>query len=225
MYVPMTDEEIDGKAKAVVKSITKGKQKLFDLEMVKEAIKKDNIADELITYAKIMEQGTWSAQDYINAVRYASFQSMGYSKSDSFRFTFPQYADKDKYPSTVVSKFTNKWDKTKIVTEIRKIALIQPYLLHQDLAEEALHTNADLMRNARSEMVRHQAAKSIMEYLRIPEDNHLTVDVNVKKDNSAVELEHTLMKLAKGQLDLVESGKATNKQITEMDIIEVQVDE
>ena len=210
---------MDKKKEVFIKHLPKGMRKLDPEveEYLEKVINKEELWDEVVTYQKVLEEGKWSVKEYLNAVRYITYQAMGYTNMESFLKVFP-----DKLGKVGLDKYVNKFNKSKLVTELKKIAVISPYLLHQELNQKAIYVQADLMMNARSEMVRHQAAKAIMDYTKPPEDNHLSIDVNVKKDTSTQDLEATLMRLAKEQVRAIESGSLSNKEVAEMDIVNVE---
>jgi hypothetical protein len=153
---------------------------------------------------------------------------MGHTNYDAYKIVFP-----DKYNRWLNEgvrledqhKYVNKWNKSKLVTEITKKAIIPTWITHQDYVHEAILVNVDLMRNARSEMVKQKAAIDLMNYLKQPEDNKMTLDVNINKSDSLVQLEETLNRFAEEQLKAIESKSVSAKEIAEMDIIEVEPDE
>ena len=123
------------------------------------------------------------------------------------------------------NKFVNKYNKSKLVLELQKIATVPLYLTHHNLLNKAIKKQADLMDNAKSEMVQHLAAKELCNILKAPEENHMSLDVNIKKDTTIQELEETLLRLANQHVNDIQSGKTTAKNVAEMNIIEAYIEE
>jgi len=215
----MNQEEINKKIDVFTKGLPKGMKKLDEdtIKYLEGVITKEELWDEVVTYQKVLEDGKWSVKQYLNAIRFITYQAMGYTNAESYLKVFP-----DKFGVPGLDKYVNKFNKSILVTKIRSIVPIAPHLLHMDLNREALMVSTDLMRSAKSEKVKLEAAKLILEYTKPPEDNHLSIDVNIKKDTTTQDLEATLMKLAQEQVKAIESGSISNKQVAEMDIITVE---
>ena len=219
------NQEQQNKLDVFIGSLPKNRRKLSDeaLKELKYIIEEEpELFEDVISYTKVISEGKWSIKEYVNAVRYVTYQMMGYSNRQSYLkiFTDKIHMDKD-----TLDKFVNKYNKGKLVLELQKIATVPMYLTHHNLLNKAVAKQAELMETAKSEMVQHLAAKELCSLLAPPEDNHMSIDVNIKKDTTVEDLEKTLLNLAEKQVELIGSGKSTNKEIAEMNIIEVEVED
>lgn len=213
--------DINKKIELFIKSLPKKRQKLIkddDIEYLKQILSEpvgSEIFQDLISYPKVLEEGKYSVREYINAVRFVSYQMMGYGVTESYLKVFPE-----KYGHQYLDRYASKYNKSKLVLEIRKLASVPLYLTHHHILQKAIKKQVELMENARSEMVQHQAAKTLMEYLAPPKENQLQLDVTIKKDDSLKQLEEALYKFAEKQVEMIESKKVSTKDIIEIPILE-----
>jgi hypothetical protein len=163
----------------------------------------DFLRDNILGYTKVMKEGKFKIIQYLNAVHYVSHKLMGASNRDAYLKTFP-----DKYQRFLstgvsekdISSYASAYNKSKLVNLIFEQTLIPTYILNAPLYQEALNVQAELMLNAKSEMVRSQAASSILSELRMPETQKVELDIGVKQDS-------TLERLRESTLELVEAQK------------------
>ena len=213
-------------------ALPKQKRKLLTEPVYQELVKLEDpnydLREDILTYIKVLEEGKYRLLDYFKAVKYVALKSMGHTNYDAYKIIFPDKCNRWLNEGVRLEdqhKYVNKWNKGKLVTEITKKAIIPTWITHQDYVHEAILVNVDLMRNARSEMVKQKAAIDLMTYLKQPEDNKMTLDVNINKSDSLVQLEDTLNRFAEEQLKAIESKNVSAKEIAEMDIIEVEPDD
>jgi len=212
------------------RQIPKEKRHLLTEEIFKEIKKLEDdsidLRESLLTYTDVLMTGKFSILNYAKACKFVSLVNMGKTAYDAYIIVFPErykrwmeisYPTKDQYAE--VTGYKNR----KLVTEIMKRTLIPTNVLNQDKLQSAINVLADLMINAKSEMVRQKSAETLLRELKVEEkDNKLELDINIKKDESLNQLEATLNKLAEQQLQAIESGKVSTKHIAEMDIITVE---
>ena len=214
------------------RALPKGKKKMLTPEVYEE-IKKLNDSDlslreDLLGYANVLEDTRYTIKQYVLAVKYVAYKQMGHTNFDAFNIVFPdkikEWKDRGLDTASLHKKVT-KYNRSPIVVAITKQSVIPVWILNQDVLQEAINVNRDLMYTSRSEMVRQKAASDLMNFLKQPEDTKATLDINIKEDDTTKQLEETLLKLSKQQLEHVEMGKSTPKQIAEMDIITVEVED
>ena len=93
--------------------------------------------------------------------------------------------------------------------------------LNQDMYQKALNTQADLMMNAQSEMVRTTAANSILTHLAKPKEAGALINIDMRETSGMGELKDMLNKMAQQQLDLIDAGVSA-KTLAEQRIIDVE---
>ena len=69
------------------------------------------------------------------------------------------------------------------------------------------------MFHAKSEMVRMNAATSVMTTLKPPEDNKIEIDINVKEDSAIASLQATVALLTAQQKDNITAGLFTAESV------------
>ena len=172
--------------------------------------------DNLMSYTKVMADGRFKIQNYIDAVKYVSHKLMGCSNIEAYTKTFP-----DKYQNFLaqgvaakdIASYVTAYNKSKLVNLIFEQTLIPAYVLNQDLYQKALNTQAELMIMAKSEKVRCDAANSLLTHLKMPETQKVELEIGVKEDSSIAALRATTLELARQQRLMVESGAMNAQEV------------
>lgn len=183
--------------------------------------------DNLLSYTRVMADGRFKVQNYVDAVRYVSFKLMGCTNIEAYTKTFP-----DKYQRFVqqgvsskdIASYVTAYNKSKLVNLIFEQTLIPSYVLNQDLYQKALNVQADLMMNAKSEKVRTDAANSLLTQLKMPETKKVELEIGVKEDSSIAQLRATTMELARQQRLMLESGAMNAQEVAHQRLVHEVVD-
>ena len=182
--------------------------------------------DNLLSYTKVMADGRFKVQEYVNAVKYVSHKLMGCTNIEAYTKTFP-----DKYQRFVaqgvqakdIASYVTAYNKSKLVNLIFEQTLIPSYVLNQDLYQRALNVQADLMVNSGSDKVRCDAANSLLTHLKMPETQKVELEIGVKEDSSISQLRQATLELARQQRLAMEAG-AMNAQEVAHTKITIDVD-
>lgn len=172
--------------------------------------------DNLLSYTRVMADGRFKIQNYIDAVKYVSHKLMGCSNIDAYTKTFP-----NKYQNFLaqgvaakdIASYVTAYNKSKLVNLIFEQTLIPAYVLNQDLYQKALNTQAELMITAKSEKVRCDAANSLLTHLKMPETQKVELEIGVKEDSSIAALRATTLELARQQRLMMESGAMNAQEV------------
>jgi len=183
--------------------------------------------DNLLSYTRVMADGRFKVQEYVNAVRYVSFKLMGATNIEAYTKTFP-----DKYQRFVaqgvaakdIASYVTAYNKSKLVNLIFEQTLIPSYVLNQDLYQKALNVQAELMISARSEKVRSDAAAHLMQALKQPEVTKVELDIGIKEDSSIQQLRNATMELARAQRLAMEAGAMSAQQVAHSKVMANVVD-
>lgn len=168
--------------------------------------------DNFITYAKVMQEGRFKTEDYVNAVAYVSYKHMGLSNKEAYFKVFPHRH------AALVAKGTSEKDiaayvagyhKGKLVNLIMEQSLVPVWIVNQDIYQKAINVQADLMQNAVSEKVRSDAANSILTHLAKPKDAVAAINIDLRDTSGIRELKDTLTQLAQSQQDSIRQGSDT----------------
>ena len=170
----------------------------------------EHIRDNFITYANVLMEGRFSLNAYISAIQYATFKFMGYSNQEAYFRTFPQRQAEfiaTGKSSKDISAYVSAYHKNKMVTAILEKALIPIHVLYQDVHHDAIRTQADLMRTATSELVRMQAANSLLTHLAKPKEAaNMQVAIQVNNNSEMDAMRKMLSDLSEQQLRMVDVG-------------------
>lgn len=184
---------------------------------------RENFRQNILGYADVLTDPNTTMEGYIHAIKYVGYTLMGYTNQESWMRTFPQrfqrLLDEEK-PEAYIRSLVCAYNKGKLVNRIREQAMIPTWLLNQDKFQQAINVQAVLMTSASSEKVRTDAANSLLTHLRQPEATKVTLDVNVKQDDSIAQLRDAMIKLGTAQADAIRLGISNAKDIVESRIIE-----
>lgn len=182
----------------------------------------EQIRNNYISYTGVMKDGKFKTEDYLHAVAYVSYKLMGHSNQDAYFKTFPhRHAALVAKGSTnkEISAYVSAFNKGKLVNLVYEQTLIPTWVLNQDLHQRALNVQADLMVNANSELVRSNAANSILTHLAKPKEAGPLINLDMRETSGMNELKAALTQMAKKQQDLINAGVST-KEIADQRIIE-----
>lgn len=170
----------------------------------------ENIRSNYISYTRVLQEGKFKLDDYLNAVTYVSFKLMNYNNEEAYAKTFPQ-----RY-STLVAKGTSKKDisayvhafhKGKLVNLIMEQCLTPSWVLNQDLYQKALNKQAELMMTATSEKVQQEAANSLLTHLGKPKDATFQVNIGQAENSGMKEMRELMTELATQQRSQIMEGR------------------
>lgn len=178
--------------------------------------------DNLLSYTRVMSDGRFKVQEYINAVRYVSHKLMGSTNIEAYTKTFP-----DKYQRFVqqgvqakdIASYVTAYNKSKLVNLIFEQTLIPSYVLNQDLYQKALNVQAELMVSANSEKVRTDAANSLLTHLKMPEKQKVELEIGIKEDSSIAMLRAATLELARQQRLTMEAGQMNVREVAHSKIV------
>ena len=190
--------------------------------IVSDPLIAEQIRNNYLSYTGVMKDGKSKTEDYLHAVAYVSYKLMGLSNQDAYFKTFPQRHAQLVAKGTTskdISSYVSAYNKGKLVNLIYEQTLVPTWVLNQDLHQKALNVQADLMVNASSELVRSNAANSILTHLAKPKEAGALINLDMRETSGMNELRDALTKMAQTQRELIQSGVST-KDIADQRIIE-----
>ena len=149
---------------------------------------------------------------YLNAVKFFSLIEASNTLTDSYIKVFPDRYEArrrgktDDQAKEAMRKEASRYNGSKMVNEIRRVATTPVQLIHRHLLHEAILETANLMKTARSEMVRAKAADTLIRELKPAEDAVLKIDVNDGSTSVIEELRRATQELAAQQHEAVLAG-------------------
>lgn len=176
----------------------------------------ESYRDNLLSYTRVMADGRFKIQNYVDAVKYVSHKLMGCTNHDAYMKTFPakyQGFINQGVHSKDIASYITAYNKSKLVNLIFEQTLVPSYVLNQDLYQKALNVQADLMVNAKSEKVRTDAANSLLNHLKMPETQKIELDIGVKPDSSIEALRRSTMELVAQQRLMIKAGAMNASEV------------
>lgn len=170
-----------------------------------------------------------SHEQYLCAIKFFSLVEADNSLTDAYIKLFPsRYEDRKKnFPfnkqnKEIMRSEASRFNKSVLVNEIRRVATIPIQLIHRHLLHEAILEQAELMRTARSEMVRQKASETLIRELKPAEDNVIKLEVDDNTSSIIDELHKATKALAVEQHGRVIAGMEI-KDISKSRIISANV--
>ena len=191
--------------------------------IVNDPLVAEQVRENFISYTSVLRDGKFKTEDYLHAVTYVSHKLMGMSNQDAYFKTFPQRhaallakgtSSKD------ISAYVAAYNRGKLVNLILEQTLVPTWVLNQDLYQKAINTQADLMINAQSEMVRTTAANSILTHLAKPKEAGPLINFDLRENSGMTELKEMLTALAQRQRAVITDGSMSTKDVAAQPIIE-----
>jgi hypothetical protein len=181
------------------------------------------IRETFLGYSAVLSEGKYKTEDYLNAVKYVSFKLMKCSNQDAYIKTFPQRYQtllaKGTSPKDVAA-YVHAYSKNKLVNRIMEQTMVPSWVLNQDIFQEAINTQASLMRDPDvSPKVRSDAANSIMTHLAKPKEVGPLINLDMRDNSGMKEMKDLLVRMAQQQQELIKEG-VTAKDIAAVNIIE-----
>lgn len=177
-----------------------------------EPLVAEQIRDNFISYTGVLKEGKFKTEDYLNAVAFVSYKLMGYSNQESYFKTFPQrYQDmlaagkgqKD------IASFVSIYARGKLVNLILEQTLVPTWVLNQDLYQEAINTQAKIMKDPDvCSRDRVAAANSILTHLGKPKEAGPLLNIDMREQSGVNELRGLLSQLAGQQVQQIQSGES-----------------
>jgi len=251
----MDDRESSISKDILIQSVGKKGRKLITDELV-ETVNRITDADgdmftdayreNFISYLSIMKDGEFSIKKYVMAVKYCSHKLLGESNIDSYMYTFPKRYNRlmDIHKARgmkvadirqrILPAYVKAYNRNKLVNKVMEQTLIPSKVLNAPYYQQALNVNVDLMMHAKSEMVRMQAADSVMRETKNDGDGIIKIDMSIKQNDAVADLMESLGVMATKAKGHIQSGNATLKELgamkvktefTDVDVVEGDVDE
>ena len=182
-----------------------------------------NYRDNFMSYARVIEEGRFSIQEYMNAIVYCSHRHLGDNCAEAYKRTFPTKVaswDARGLPESTRSKYISAFNTSKLVKLIMEQSAVPFYLLNQDVAQQAINRLAYLVFNADSEKVQCDSANALLNHLKKPEAAAIDINIGIKKGSTMDDLFNTMAKLAQSQLETIQQKGMSAKDVAAMAIIE-----
>lgn len=186
------------------------------------------IRENFLGYTAVLSEGKYKTEDYLNAVKYVSFKLMKCSNEEAYVKTFPQRYQrmvKDGVKPKDIGAYVYAYSKNKLVNRIMEQTMVPSWVLNQDIFQEAINTQASLMRDPDvSPKVRSDAANSLLTHLAKPKEAGPLINLDMRDTSGMKEMKELLVRMAQQQQGLIKDG-VTAKDIASAVIIDVEVND
>lgn len=186
--------------------------------------------ESYMDHLNVFKESNKSHTNYLNAVKFFSLVQAGNSLTDAYIKTFPERftartRNKPDADKSIMRGEASRYNASVMVNEIRKAATITVQIVHHHILHEAILAQADLMRTARSEMVRQKAAACLITELKPAEENVLNVKVEDGAASAIEDLRKATERLAQAEYDAIQKGRSIKDVAESKLIIDVEVEE
>lgn len=212
---PLTREEVERALPGTLKAAATDELTNMLNTIATDPREAELIRENFITYAHVLKDGKFRTSDFVSAIAFVSYKLMGLSDKDAYTKTFrKRHASMiaDGLSEREISSFVAAYRRGQLVNKILDQTLIPVWVLHQDMFTKALRTQVVLMETSGSDLVRTQAANSVLTHLARPKEIVAKMQVSVQAENSGVrEIRDLLTDLAEKQLKAIEGGVSTKE--------------
>lgn len=176
----------------------------------------ENYRNNLISYTRVMADGKFKIEQYLDAVRYTSFKIQGATNIEAYAKTFPdkiQRFQREGVSDKDIASYVSAYNKGKLVNLIMEQTLVPTWVLNQDLHQKAINHLATLMITAKSEKVQADSAAALLTHLKPPEAAKVELQITHNEDNGMNALKNTMMELVQRQKLAIESGMMNVQEV------------
>jgi len=182
------------------------------------------LRDNILGFCSVMQEGKYSIEKYVLAVKYMSYRQLGDNKKTAYCKTFA-----DKYAKWLadgvdpkdIASYITAYDKGQLITKLYTQVLTPLHIINMDKEQEAINHLYSLMKGARSENVQRQSATDLLAAIKRPETAKVEVELNLGTKNTSViaDLQLNMRQLAETQRDLIDSGAMNPKAIADAKLV------
>ena len=182
------------------------------------------VEQNFISYSKVLLEGKYKTEDYLNAVAYTTFKLLGHTNQDAYSHTFPDRVREmtaKGYDKQKISSFVAAYHKGQLVSAILQQAIIPAFVLHQSKFHDAINTQHEIATDVNAlNKDRVAAADSLIKALTPPQAKEINVNLGVQQSSGMAELQQTIRQLAEEQREFIANGGDVHK-IAESKLINV----
>lgn len=188
----------------------------------------EHFRDSLLGYTSVMREGRFTLKQYVTAVRYVCFKMQDCTNEEAYAKTFPERYQElldQGLDSRRIGGYVSQWNKRILVQKLFEQAMIPVHIFNAEIYQKAINAQAHLMVSSNSDLVRTQAANSLLAHLKPPETSKIELDVNVREDKVIQDLKSTIAELSAMQKKQIESGVTSAQQVahSKLKIIDAEI--
>lgn len=170
----------------------------------------EEVEKNFISYAKVLLDGKYKTEDYLNAVAYTTYKLLGHTNQEAYSLTFPDRIREmtaKGYDKQKISSFVAAYHKGQLVSAILQQAIIPAFVLHQSKFHDAINTQHSIaMDTGALNKDRVAAADSLIKALTPPQAKEVNINLGVQESSGMKELRETILDLATQQRNHIANG-------------------
>lgn len=181
----------------------------------------DDFKRKLIRFSNaIKEVGNAAVGDYVRAVYFCSLYAQNYTQVDAYCKVWPERAAKKSTGTSTLANSASSYFNGDLVQAIWKQVNVADHMLFVDKRFKAYQVLEDIMDHPDStNKEKIEAAGKLITNLQPPKEAKIKVDVGYQSQEIKA-LEEKLLNVAKYQVNLIETGQLSNKDVVEAEIID-----
>jgi hypothetical protein len=170
----------------------------------------DLVRENWLTHANILREGTYSMEQYMNAIKYVSLKQMGHTNAQAYSIALA-----DRYQALVAAGHDEKrisshiaaFHKGALVQKLLAQSTIPLYMLYQDEAHKAITKLASVMTNPDASFrTQVEAADKLLGHIKRTEAAKIELSVTQAQTDGMNELQNMMRDLAARQLAAIAAG-------------------
>ena len=177
----------------------------------------ENYRDNLLSYGRIMAEGRFKVENYVNAVKYVVHKIAGRTNMDAYALTFPDKIQRFTLQNVVpkdIASYVTAYSKSKLVVLLQEQSMIPFWLVNQDNRQKALNLQVELMLDtAVSHKVRAEAANSVLTHTKAPEAQQVELNITTGEDSTIAQLRRATLKLVDQQREAIKDGTVDAEEV------------
>ena len=200
-------------SKDVLKAVN---EKLGDPEVM------ETFRENLLSYSMVLQKGKFKLINYVNAVKYVSYQMMYKLNKDAFKLVFPDKMKKwaaEGVSAKDQASYIAAYNKSKLVQLVTEQAMIPVHVLNKANFQLAINQQVQNMMYSKSEMARVQAANSLMTHLKPPETTQIDISVTNTADSAIDALTRSTQAMIAQQKEMIKAGIANASELAEQSLV------
>ena len=238
MVKSYTKEEITKVFPKRKNAITEELVEIFNSTVTDPEFQGESLLQSALTYEKVMSGGKFKFSDYVRAVKFCAYLG---TMNDSYVEAYKKaFFDKDFVRNRLgvdtasveykeLTSAASRYRTNKLVVDILTYSQVPENIFYAGYRMKAMGVLADMMVNAKSEMVKTTAAKELLVATKGAEKIDMKLDVEVKESSAVEQLNAQLAEMASKQSVLLQSGAANLDEfgamkVTEDEIIDAEVE-
>lgn len=195
---------------------------------VKDPNYREQIKANYLGYISVIHSGKYKAMDYLNAVKFCTFVLAGYKNKDAYYMAFPDRVRQfhiNKTSAVDIQNLVNGYKRNKLVKTILEQSITPSWIVNQDVYQEAINVQVKLMKTAKSEMVRQNAAACLISELSPPKETKMSIGITERDKDSLDALTSSIREFSNQQRQALERGSVNLKDVAHTQIIDGECEE